>query len=86
MYVFLICSLLGACHNHFILLDLIIQVIFGKTYRLGSALCNFLLPPITYYLLDPSILRTCFSNILNASIYRRVIHEGSQYTKLQAEV
>jgi hypothetical protein len=86
MYVFLICSLLGACPNHFILLDLSIQVILGKTYRLGSALCNFLLPPITYCLLGLSILRTCFLNILTASIYRRVIHEGSQHTKLQAEV
>jgi len=76
MYVFLICSLLGAYPNHFIRLDLIIQVIFVKTYRLGSALCNFLLPPITYCLLGPSILRTCFSNILNASIYHRVTHEG----------
>ena len=85
MYVFLICSLLGACPNHFIL-DLVIQVIFGKTYRLGSALCSFLLPPITYCLLGPSILRTGFSEVLIGSIYLRVIHEGSQYTKLQAEL
>jgi len=60
MCVFLICSLLGSCPNHFILLDLIIQVIFSKTYRLGSVLCTFLLPPITYCLLGPSILRTYF--------------------------
>jgi hypothetical protein len=53
--------------THFILLNLIVLIIFGKEYKLrSSSFCNFLRHPVTFPLLRPNIpLNTLFSDTLN---------------------
>ena len=61
----LMCYMLRSAH--FILIDLITQIIFGEEYRtLGSSLCSILLSPITSPFLGPNVfLSTLFSNTLS---------------------
>jgi len=57
----------AACPAHLVLLDLIIQTIFGEQCRsLSSSLYSFLHSPVTSSLLGPNILlNTLFSNTLS---------------------
>jgi len=56
-YAFLISPIQATCSIHLNHLHLVTIIIYGEPYKLwSSSLCNFLQPPITYFLLGPNIL------------------------------
>jgi hypothetical protein len=67
LYTFLIFPCALHARPIFFTLDLIISIISGEEYKLGSSsLCRFLQSPVTSYLLSPNILlSTLFSNTLD---------------------
>ena len=71
-----------------LIVDLIIQTIFGEDYRsLSSSLCSFLHSPVTSSLLDPNILlNTLFSNTLRLLSFLNVSDQVSHPYKQQAKL
>ena len=67
LYTLLLSPIRATCTTHLILLDFIIQRIFGEQYRSWSfSLCSFLHSHVTSSLLGPNvILNTLFSNTLS---------------------
>ena len=65
LYTPLLSLILATCPPYLILLELIIQIMFGEEYRsLSSSLCSFLHSTVTLSLLGPNILNALFSNTL----------------------
>ena len=73
---------------HFILLDLITQIIFGEEYRsLRSSWCRLLHSPVTSFLLHPNKLITLLSDTLSLCSSLNVSDQVSHtQTKWQAKL